>query len=162
MVKATSWDGWTGPVRRNERCFVGRRYTSRNGTVAPGNPEIEPELTPYRRVSHRTIRPIPLSPRSIPHSRPSLFENQPAGRILAQNNRNCGEINVPPGLSLVDHCGALKSDKAPRRAGTLLYVAEFSLLSIALASSRGWFDFSAFFSISLHFNADCTRHQVPR
>lgn len=61
-------DGRTGT--RNERCFIRRRYTSRKGTVAPGNPEMEPELTPRRRVSHHTIRPIPLS--TVHSSQPAV------------------------------------------------------------------------------------------
>lgn len=98
-------------------------------------------------LSLYAVRPIPLSARSIPYSRPSLFEIQPAGRALAQNNRNCGEISVPPGPSLW-------TIVAPRRATKLLDEAEHRILCVSASFrsfrsrvTHGWFDFRALFNL---------------
>lgn len=144
------WDGRTGT--KNERCFVESRYTSRKGKVAPGNPEIEPELTPSRRVPLSTRSGPSHSPRSIPHSRPSLFANQPARHALAQNNRNCGEISVPHGSTIV----------APREATRLLIEVERHCVSLS---------FRSFGSLSHHpgmvwllrpFQSHCTLIPIAR
>lgn len=145
-------------------------YASRKGKVAPGSPEMEPELTPRALVS--SSPPLPPAPRpparptlrtvhSFTAGRPSL-RILPAGRALAQNNRNCGEISillpVPRSPSsrplsgnaiLADHCGASRSNDAPHRCGTLLCVVEFSLLCFAPCgrAAQGWFDFCALFNL---------------
>lgn len=140
MVKAISWDGWTdGPVYEKWAMFCRTQVYKQEGNSCTWQPwdRTQTHASQARLSPHDPSH----SPWSIPHSRPSLFEIQPAGRTLAQNNRNCGEISVPLGLSLVDYCGASKSDEAPRRAGTLLCTAEFSLFSIALASSRNGLTF---------------------
>jgi hypothetical protein len=129
---------------RNEGCFVGRRYRSRKGEVAPGNPKLEPELTPRRLVPLRQVRSIrgPF----FTAGRPS-FGNRPAGGALAQNNRNCGEISVPHGLSL-------RTIVVSRVATSSLVEAEHHCRRVFASLDRSrsriaqeWFDFCVLFNL---------------
>lgn len=145
---------WQHTHRRDEEKPLTHASQARPFPRGPAHP------TPFFSLS--------LSLRSIPAGRPSL-RIRPAGRALAQNNRNCGEISVPFGPSLWTIVAFSRSRSrgcsAEAEHAIVRNIAEFSasLGSRSLPHiARGWFDFSAPFSISLHFNANRTRHQVSR
>lgn len=160
MVKATSWDGWTDRYEKWAMFYKTQVYKQEGNscTWQPGD---------GTRTHASQAR---LSPHDPAHSTlhgPFLTAGRPSLRIslLVVHSPKITEIVEKSAFPLDYPRGPLWRLEERQGSSTsrnaIVYRRVFAPLDRSCIVQE-WFDFSALFSISLHFNADCTRHQVSR